>query len=171
MRESLKAFILKNKAPKIKAMELGVMAGAHSKIMYDALIPRLQRLYLIDSWKVSYRPEMHDRLLTTVQKFEENPIITVIKQDSLRCLELFNNNSIDFIYIDNAHDYEHVLREIENWYAKVKPGGMLAGHDVNLQHPERVLKAVNNFCYDNNLNFSHKQNEGEQVGDWWIVKL
>ena len=37
--------------------------------------------------------------------------------------------SVDFIYLDGAHEYEMVKQEMERYWPKVRPGGMLAGHD------------------------------------------
>ena len=36
---------------------------------------------------------------------------------------------MDFVYIDARHDYESVLEDLNAWFHKVKPGGILAGHD------------------------------------------
>ena len=48
-----------------------------------------------------------------------------------------------------------------NYWPKVKKGGILAGHDINMVG---VLNAVQDFCKKKNLNF---QVAGQ---DWWIVK-
>jgi predicted O-methyltransferase YrrM len=171
MRESLKEFIKKKAGTgNLKAVELGVMAGRNSQDIFNVLNGDISRLYLIDSWKLSYRPEMHDRLVDTAKRFENNPYVTIIKQDSTNCLELFNDNSLDYVYIDDAHNYAHVLSEIKSWYLKVKKGGMLSGHDINHNAPERVLKAVQDFCVDNKITFECQTNENEKVGDWWIWK-
>jgi len=38
-------------------------------------------------------------------------------------------NSVDFVYLDGAHDYANVKLELEPFLEKVRPGGVLAGHD------------------------------------------
>lgn len=35
----------------------------------------------------------------------------------------------DFIYLDGAHDYFNVKKELQEYYSKVTSGGLLAGHD------------------------------------------
>jgi len=35
----------------------------------------------------------------------------------------------DFIYLDGAHDYKNVKDELPLYYQKIRPGGVLAGHD------------------------------------------
>lgn len=39
------------------------------------------------------------------------------------------DSSLDFVYLDGAHDYKNVLRELPLYYRKIRPGGVLAGHD------------------------------------------
>merc|ERR1719174_1840102 len=46
--------------------------------------------------------------------------------------------SVDFIYLDGAHDYANVAKELEPYYRMLRPGGMLAGHDY-CKHDERPL--------------------------------
>ena len=46
--------------------------------------------------------------------------------------------SVDFIYLDGAHDYANVARELEPYYRMLRPGGMLAGHDY-CKYDERPL--------------------------------
>jgi len=46
-----------------------------------------------------------------------------------RLLNEIADESIDFIYLDGAHDYENVKKELAPYYSKVRKGGLLAGHD------------------------------------------
>jgi hypothetical protein len=49
--------------------------------------------------------------------------------------------SLDLVYIDANHDYEDVVADLQAWQPKVKPGGLIAGHDYD---PQRfgVIRAV-----------------------------
>jgi SAM-dependent methyltransferase len=40
-------------------------------------------------------------------------------------------NDLDFVFIDADHSYKGVRDDIEAWKDKVKPGGLLSGHDYN----------------------------------------
>jgi hypothetical protein len=42
----------------------------------------------------------------------------------------FDDNSLDFVYIDGNHDYKYVIEDLKAWYPKVKVGGYLCGDDV-----------------------------------------
>lgn len=48
---------------------------------------------------------------------------------------------INFVYIDGAHDYESVSRDVNAWWARLAPVGVLAGHDWCDEHPG-VRRAV-----------------------------
>jgi predicted O-methyltransferase YrrM len=76
----------------------------------------------------------------------------------------FADGSLDMVYIDACHRYDDVLSDLERWWPKVKPGGILAGHDVFfLPHPD-VTAALVHFCTVNRLtadlisgNYLHNQ--------------
>jgi hypothetical protein len=69
------------------------------------------------------------------------------RMTSLQAASLFDDKSIDFAFIDASHEYEDVLNDIRAWYPKIKPGGMLAGHDYDDVWPG-VKKAVQE-CFNN----------------------
>ena len=48
---------------------------------------------------------------------------------SLDAARLFADESVDFVFLDAYHSYEAVKADITHWLPKVKPGGVLAGHD------------------------------------------
>jgi len=49
---------------------------------------------------------------------------------------------VDFVFLDDHHEYESVLTEIRAWMPRLKPGGILAGHDCNSHYPgvERAVR-------------------------------
>ncbi|KKM91170.1 hypothetical protein LCGC14_1231180 [marine sediment metagenome] len=53
--------------------------------------------------------------------------------------------SLDWAFIDGNHAYEYVRTDIELWLPKIKPGGMLSGHDYKVKGSQRnfgVTRAV-----------------------------
>lgn len=48
----------------------------------------------------------------------------------------------DFVFIDANHTYDDVRADILAWLPKVKPGGILAGHDYSPEMFPGVCKAV-----------------------------
>lgn len=43
--------------------------------------------------------------------------------------ELFEDGSLDFVYIDGEHTYKGVKKDIELFLPKIKPNGFIGGHD------------------------------------------
>jgi hypothetical protein len=100
-------------------------------------------------------------------KFTENieaagvsDMIQVTVGDSAESASIFADGSMDLIFIDSAHDYESVVKDLAAWYPKLKPTGIFAGHDYPY---EDVQKAVS----------EHAEANGYSVvaaGRCWIKK-
>lgn len=43
----------------------------------------------------------------------------------------FMSESFDLVYIDAAHDFDSVNEDIKQYLPKIKPGGIIAGHDYH----------------------------------------
>lgn len=50
---------------------------------------------------------------------------------------------LDFVFIDGNHAYEYVKEDIQLWAPKVKPGGLIVGHDYVAKPGYGVIQAVN----------------------------
>lgn len=66
--------------------------------------------------------------------------------------EDFTESSMDFIFIDGLHTYEQVLKDCQNYYPKLKSGGLFCGHDFSAI--EGVQKAVKQFANTANRSIS-----------------
>ena len=73
--------------------------------------------------------------------------------DSIEASKKYEDNSIDFVFIDANHDYDYVKKDIEAWFPKVKTGGVIAGHDYH-KHWKGVVKAVDEFFLEKDVLFS-----------------
>jgi predicted O-methyltransferase YrrM len=62
------------------------------------------------------------------------------RSDSKEILDKFEDESIDYIMIDGAHEHDAVLDDIENWWPKLKPDGVMFGDDFNLEAVEMAVK-------------------------------
>jgi hypothetical protein len=67
--------------------------------------------------------------------------VTKLKMNSEDAVHIFDDGTIDLIYIDAMHDYPTVNRDIDSWKDKVKPGGFISGHDYADRWPG-VIHAV-----------------------------
>jgi hypothetical protein len=68
-----------------------------------------------------------------------------IKGDSAESAALYEDESLDFVFIDASHDYESFRKDLLAWHPKVKIGGLLAGHDFADPYPG-IMKAVRDHC-------------------------
>jgi hypothetical protein len=74
----------------------------------------------------------------------------LIREASSNATRHFNNESIDVIFIDANHSYESVKNDIDLWLPKVKPGGVLSGHDYSIAF-FGVIQAVNEKLGSDNI--------------------
>ena len=75
--------------------------------------------------------------------------INIVKSFSWDGALNYDDNSLDFVFIDAGHDYESVRKDLNAWFPKVKNGGIIAGHDYH--YDCGVFPAVNEFFKDNYL--------------------
>jgi hypothetical protein len=69
--------------------------------------------------------------------------IKTIKGLSEFASQEFENESLDFVFIDADHQYESVKKDIELWLPKIKIGGIISGHDYAFGGYCGVIPAVN----------------------------
>jgi SAM-dependent methyltransferase len=53
----------------------------------------------------------------------------LIRKKSEDAVKDFEDESLDFVYIDANHEGDYPLEDIQMWAKKVRPGGIVAGHD------------------------------------------
>lgn len=152
-------------------VELGVAAGYFS----DALLrcSQMKRLFSIDAWA-----DHHDSVeyLMAVRRLSKHGNRSVVLRMFFdEALELFSENSIDFIYLDAyAHTGQENGKLIVDWWAKLKPGGIFAGHDYDAKWPQTV-EAVNEFCSNSELELNvipgvQTWNYQDRYASWYVNK-
>lgn len=127
----------------------------------------------------------------------ENPRFTFVNKTSLEAAQEFNDESLDFVYIDADHSYKSVVEDIQAWKQKVKRGGILSGHDYDSHFTPDVVKAVEEFFPEVNItglptgaskkerlewakiahaqeypefrNFKFDYDRGDKCPSWWVV--
>ena len=57
------------------------------------------------------------------------------------------DETLDFVFIDASHDYDSVNEDIRLWKSKVKKGGFVAGHDIDMLEV-RMAVQEHNINYD-----------------------
>ena len=60
--------------------------------------------------------------------------------------DLIPNESVDIIFIDGNHSYEYVYKDIVKYSPKLRPNGILTGHDIDYPGVNKAVKElVKNF--------------------------
>lgn len=133
-------------------VEVGAWKGRSACYMAVEIINSGKNIdfYCVDTWEyVETSSEIgKDEFNNLFEIFQENikPVsshIKTIKSLSWDGAKHFEDNSVDFVFIDAAHDYESVMKDIQAWYPKVKQGGIISGHDYRVGNG--VYEAVNEF--------------------------
>lgn len=121
--------LLKNIPPTGIGVEVGVFrADFASSILKNWK----GTLYLVDIWRKYWTEEENDALdkaISNIKEFDEEDRAIMIRCLSKNAIELFDDESLDFVYIDANHSYESVKQDLEMWWPKIKKGGCLSGHD------------------------------------------
>jgi hypothetical protein len=117
------------------------------------------KLDCVDTWEGSEEHVGYDILNNDglYKEFIKNispisDIITPIRMKSLDAAKLYEDESIDVVFIDASHRYEDVREDLIAWYPKVKKGGIFSGHDYP-SWPE-VVRAVDEYFPENNFTSS-----------------
>lgn len=132
-------------------VELGVDEGKLSRKICKAN-PQL-KLYCVDAWENydDYTDRLNKRDLPAkflkAQERLKGYNVRFIRKYSMKAVRKFKKESLDFVYIDANHNLPYVMDDIIYWSQRVRPGGIVAGHDwvrYSSKRPTkiRVKKAV-----------------------------
>ena len=183
-------------------VEVGTFKGDFSK---ELLENTPMKLYMIDVWRPlgdEYQDASNHALhqsaysdtMNNIKGYEDRAVM--IRCNSEQGVELFADESLDFVFIDSNHAYDFVKEDIKLWYPKVKKGGVFAGHDyMDLDWDNDpdflpnskdkhiytttfgegnkyngifgVNPAVHEFCQEMNYDFNVTK---EWFGTWWLIK-
>jgi len=116
------------------------------------------KLYSVDTFKGSNSSTTEIETVNSFggdvfYEFMQNTIISnnygnfeIIKDTSKSASNHFLNNSIDYVMLDANKEYDSVLSDLDSWYHKVKPNGIISGYGYTLN--DNVKRAVNNKFYN-----------------------
>jgi hypothetical protein len=134
-----------------RGAELGAARGkftAHMLKTFPAL-----HMIAVDQWIVRPRTDapgcetyaawdfvtMKADYFASMKPFGER--VTTLEMDTVEAAGRVPDGSLDFVFIDADHTYEGVRDDILAWRGKIRPGGVLCGHDYYGSWPG-VIKAV-----------------------------
>lgn len=133
-------------------VELGVEQGVYSEILCQAN-PQA-KVFLIDAWKAyrGYRDHVSQDKLDgffeiTQERVAKYGNAHIIRGFSMDVVKKFPDNTFDAVYLDGNHKFQYFANDLAEWHRKVKPGGIVCGHDYKIHknsdqfHVVQVLHA------------------------------
>lgn len=116
-----------------KGIEVGTAGGRYAELL--CLSNPEMELFCVDAYKVynGYRDytrtdEMDDMREEAHKRLEKYPV-EFIENFSMDAVDLFADNSLDFVYIDANHEWAYITQDLYYWSKKIRPGGIISGHD------------------------------------------
>ena len=120
-------------------VEVGVKRGEFSEKLLRAW--RGRHLISVDPWAEAPADEyadldnvsqathdaFHGETLARLTAFGERS--SVWRMTGGEAAARIPHHCLDFVYLDARHDYASVKEDLGQWFDKVRPGGIVAGHD------------------------------------------
>lgn len=163
--------------------EIGVALGDFSE--HILVHWRGARLVSIDPWMELPPSEYVDKCNMPQQSMEES------YEHAKALLSRFGNRSevwretssdgakriapgtLDFVYIDARHTYEAVSEDLAAWFPRLRPGGIIAGHDYDdgyfAEGLHGVRAAVDEFFGRRELEVAHTHTDVPSLS--WLVRV
>lgn len=164
-------------------VELGVQRAEFSYGMMTGWT-NVTKYYLVDPWAhqadyVDGANRDQDEQETIYAEAKERMAefgkrVAFIRDYSTKAVEKFPDCYFDWVYVDAVHDYEGALNDMIDWWPKVRPGGVMAGHDyLDAILPPDVIfgskSAADRFAVAVNRPLHVTQNDGDYPS-FWIIK-
>lgn len=166
-------------------VEIGVAYGFHATRILEQH-PAIEYIG-VDPYVAGYDPEdlfdrdvgevfgvspnkAMDRLFTTVSEKLQLGFpgrFQLLRMKSTEAAKTFPDESLDFVFVDGDHREEAVREDLEAWWPKIQPGGVLVGDDYSWPGVE---KAVTVFFREAGNEVLVLQTAGKKHQSFWVLK-
>jgi hypothetical protein len=167
-------------------IEVGVFEGDYTEVLAKSGM----KIYGVDPW-LDYegyvygwnQKKLDERYEKTINRLAPYPNTTILRETSMDAVKRFDENSLDFVYIDANHRFKYIAEDLCEWAPKVKEGGVICGHDyAPFKHRFlgggcQVKEVVDAFALSFELDFwvlgMKRPPEGEyrdQYRSWMFIK-
>ena len=172
-----------------KFLEIGCFLGKSTNYLCTNLINAGREdvtVYALDTFRGSSEHRFLDKLVdkdgSFMEKTKDNLRYFIgrnqchlieSRSDNQETINKFEDETFDVIMVDGAHEYEPVLEDIENWWPKLKKGGIMLLDDMYM---ESVKQAAHKGLQNKVENFMIMQSkeatgiaykgETKDIGPW-----
>lgn len=133
--------------------EIGVAGGQHIKaIMENTNIEKMYGIdpYCDEGWDMHEFFDVNEEYGGFDGLYEEvsdmlsvyGNRVELIRKTSVDAAPDFEDECLDFVFIDASHEYENCFNDISFWHHRVRKGGYVMGHDWKQPQCPGVEKAV-----------------------------
>jgi hypothetical protein len=160
----------------LTGMEIGTLDGTNAEFILETL--NMKTLYIVDPY-IAYPTDTYTQeqlntcksiMMQRLAKYKDKvKFIFLPSEKALKFLRSANIQ-VDWVYVDEDHEYNKVLWGIENYYPIAKR--FIGGHDylpdiVESNRKIQVQSAVRDYAVKNKQKFYCNDFE---YSDWWIDK-
>ena len=147
----------------LTGVEIGVRDGLNAM---EILKLNIKMLYLIDAWmpytELGVDKDASHQQFGVYENFVFLPNVKIINLYSDVASRLFDDNSLDFVYLD--HNLSFIYEGIISWYPKLKNNGMIGGQAYHCEVAESVRRALPDY----NIRTGKKSMEYPE--EWYVIK-
>ena len=133
--------------------EIGVRKGTNALHLFST-IPNL-KMYLVDPYTE------YDSASTTEKKLQgyfkkakkrlKKYDAVFMREYSMDAVRDIPELSLDFVHIDGNHDSDFVMQDLTEWSKRVRPGGIISGHDYRPEKQGEAKDAVDAYIRENKI--------------------
>ncbi|CAK9107365.1 unnamed protein product [Durusdinium trenchii] len=117
-------------------VEVGVDEGAFVQAVLlelKLLNSSVKKYYAIDPW-IGRLEEFRQSVQVAIQW---SPTVHIVQETGDIASRLLEDESVDFVFVDAYHSTPMVLLHLRRYWPKLRPGGVIAGHDFAPEKPWR----------------------------------
>ena len=150
-------------------VEIGCYLGKSTCYMIDQIKKSGKDItfYVIDNFSTLGDVESRFRENLGQERLDR---IKFIREDSCQSAANFDNNSVDFLYIDTDHFAWQLVKELTEWLPKIKSGGLVGGHDFHMHDTKSTFEILKIPFYNAMFAYIEGPTCNWEQTSWWFIK-
>jgi predicted O-methyltransferase YrrM len=152
-------------------VEVGTYKGGYAKVLCDSN-PNLH-LTCVDPWRAygKWSQEHEDAMYAIAVETLKGCNVTFLRKPSLEALSDFEDESLDFVFIDGDHMFDAVIQDIIHWTHKVRKEGIVLVNDYWVSGiGADVVKAVDAYTHCHGIHPWYMTRENFAPTAFWVKK-